>query len=355
MKRARILELDGLRGAAASIVVIAHFFGETPHGTTALAAAWIGVDVFFVLSGFLIGTIILDNVDTPRFFRVFYSKRAVRIFPIYGVTCFVTLILVALTRGHPWSDKPLSPLVYVFFLQNIVLSFWGGGGVWLLPTWTLAVEERFYLILPLLIYFTRPARRAPVLIALWLAAPLFRWATFDANPMAAWTLLPSRMDLLIAGVIAALFQKHFDPAKHLQLSRLVPVICAFLLAIFGGAEHFYPRFEKTFTLINPTLLSVGIGSFLLSIINGAPEGARWRSSVLRYLGKISYALYLVHQPISGLLHGLILNEAPDVGTPAQIAVTLLAIACSVGVAALSWEILEKPCLAWYRGDYERSP
>jgi peptidoglycan/LPS O-acetylase OafA/YrhL len=344
--------LDGLRGASALAVVTAHYVGEAPHGFRGLAVGWIAVDLFFVLSGFLIGTIILDKVETPRFFRVFYGRRVVRIFPAYAVFCFLTLALVALTRGHTWSDTPFAPWVYALFLQNIMLPFSGGGGLWLLPTWTVAVEERFYMFLPLAMYFTRPARRLHVLIALWLVGPLLRVALVGVNPLAAWTLMPSRLDVLLSGVIAAVFQRHFDVKKHLQLSRFVPVLCAFVLLIISAAERFDHRFEKTFIVVNPSLVSVAIASFILAIVNGAPEAARWRSPVLRYFGKISYAFYLVHQPIDGLLHGLILNGTPDIGSPAQIAVTILAWLCSVAIGALSWELMEKRCLAWYRADYD---
>jgi peptidoglycan/LPS O-acetylase OafA/YrhL len=83
---------------------------------------------------------------------------------------------------------------------------------------------------------------------------------------------------------------------------------------------------------------------MLAVMLGAPEGKRYRSPVLRYFGQISYALYLVHQPISGLLHGVLLDSTPDVGTLPQLGVTVLAFAVSVAVAAASWTWLERPIL-----------
>jgi hypothetical protein len=102
----RIPELDGIRGLAALAVVVAHYFGEVPHGLSALTVAWLGVDVFFVLSGFLIGSIILAQRDAPDFFRIFYLKRCARIVPVYAAVCILTLFAAAATAGHAWSDLP---------------------------------------------------------------------------------------------------------------------------------------------------------------------------------------------------------------------------------------------------------
>jgi peptidoglycan/LPS O-acetylase OafA/YrhL len=103
---------------------------------------------------------------------------------------------------------------------------------------------------------------------------------------------------------------------------------------------------RLFLLFSDSLASVAIACFLLAIIHGAPEGVRYRSPILRSFGQISYALYLIHQPISGLLHGLLLGSVPDIGTPAQIGVTFLSVAMSIGVAVASWKWLESPILAW---------
>lgn len=346
MQRTRIPELDGIRGLAALAVVLAHYFGEPAHGISALTVGWIGVSVFFVLSGFLIGGIIDENRNAPNFLKVFYVRRGARILPVYFAVCLLTLWAVLLTGGRAWSDTPFSAWVYGVFGQNIALPVWGGGGKWLLPTWTLAVEEQFYLVLPM-IFLVAPRRLlAPVLIALWLSAPLVRMAGLD-NPYAALTLLPSRMDLLLSGVLAAMLNARFDLSRHLLTLRLVPLVCAVLLlglAIFSRIAGS----DAALTVLNPSVLGVGVGAFLLSLVHGAPEAKRFGSPILRYFGEISYALYLVHQPMSGLLHGLILGTRPDIGTSAQIAVSLLAVGCSIGIATASWRWLEAPCLAWGR-------
>jgi peptidoglycan/LPS O-acetylase OafA/YrhL len=148
----RIAELDGLRGLAAVAVVIAHYLGEVRHGLPGLAIGWMGVDLFFVLSGFLIGSIILERKNSPKFLCTFYSRRGLRIIPIYLLTLGFVMLFLAVSRPAPWIDESLPALPYLTFTQNIVMAARGEyGTLWLLPTWTLAVEEQFYLVIPLLI------------------------------------------------------------------------------------------------------------------------------------------------------------------------------------------------------------
>lgn len=339
MTKKRIPELDGLRGVAALAVVIAHYVGEVPHGIPALTIGWYGVDFFFVLSGFLMGSIILNHHTEPGFLKSFYLRRAARIIPIYFVVVCATVWLAALARGNTWADQPFDALVYLLFVTNLAMSFWGDGGEWLKPTWTLAVEEQFYLLLPLLVIWTPKRFLVGTLLGLCGVAILFRYALYEVNPIAALTLLPARMDLLLGGVVLAYATQRFDLSRHLQAFRIIPLIAmvGLLIVALSSREHLFP-------ILNPTLLSVAFTCYLLAVLLGAPEGRRFRSRLLRYFGQISYALYLVHQPVSGLLHGALLNGTPDIGSMPQIAVTILAFAVSVALAAASWRWLEQPIL-----------
>jgi peptidoglycan/LPS O-acetylase OafA/YrhL len=337
MNNTRIVELDGIRGAAALAVLIAHYFGEVPHGIRGLMVGWIGVDVFFVLSGFLIGSIILAQHREPQFFRTFYLRRAARIIPIYAVVCAVTLTLAAATAGNTWSDDPYEASVYATFLQNVAMAVWGGGGKWLQPTWTLAVEEQFYLVLPALIVVTPRKWLLTVVVALSCAALVVRLML--APSMAALTLLPSRMDLLLCGVGVAVLHREYDLSRHVTHLRLVAIVPLWSIAALAAVSNDYVA------TWGHSLLGVGIAALLLAIINGAPEGRHFRSATLGWFGTISYALYLVHQPIAGLLHGVFLGGTPDIGSGAQVLVTCLAAVASVGLAKASWRWLEAPILA----------
>lgn len=338
----RIAELDGLRGFSAILVLLAHYIGETPHGLRFLTLGWVGVDIFFVLSGFLIGGIILDHSAETGFFRWFYFRRITRIQPVYYAIFILTLGAVAVTRGHAWSDEPWSASVYATFTTNIAMAWHNtAGSVWLRPAWTLSVEEQFYIVLPLMIVLLPRKLLVPCLVSLWCIALPLRIALAPAHPFAALTLLPCRMDLLLAGVLLAICYRRYDLTRYLFWLRLAPLIC---LCLMLGIR--LELGERVFLLASNTFASVGIATFILAILLGAPEAARYRGPVLRWFGQISYCLYLVHQPVAGLLHGLLRNQRPDINSPAAIAVTVLAAAVSVALAALSWYFLERPILAW---------
>jgi peptidoglycan/LPS O-acetylase OafA/YrhL len=334
----RITELDGLRGLAALMVVTAHYFGETAHGLRVLTFGWIGVDIFFVLSGFLIGGIILDHHAKPEFFKTFYLRRCARIIPVYSIVCLLVLIAAALTAGHVWSDHPYGAGIYAVFGTNIAIPFWGGGGEWLKPTWTLGVEEQFYLVMPLVILAT-PRRFLPLLLIALMAGSLaLRQVLSVVNPRATLMLLPSRCDLLLSGVGIALLHRRFDLREHLMLLRLLSLACAVgVLALVLISQAWIATWGQS-------LFAIGIAAFLGAVVNGAPEGRRYNAPVLRWFGQISLAFYLVHQPIAGLLHGAILGSVPDVETISQILVSLLALGVSIAAAALSWHWLEAPIL-----------
>ena len=338
----RIIELDGLRGAAALVVVLAHYFAESEHGFSHLQLGWLGVNIFFVLSGFLIGGIILDQSNEPGFLKSFYFRRVMRIFPVYFTVFLATIFCAWLTRGNDWSDHPFPAITYATFTVNFALmSAHDWGSLWLRPAWTLSVEEQFYLLLPLLIMSAPRRWLVWVLGAVWVASLAFRVAFQESNPIAAAVLLPSRMDLLLGGVILAVVHRKCDWSRFLLCFRLSWAACIILLDAILLTGHL-----QFMELVSGTVTSIGIASFMLAAFYGAPEGRWVRPHWLRWFGRISYCLYLVHQPINGLLHGLLLNEAPGIGSGAAVAVTLIALALSIGVAAASWYWLERPILTW---------
>lgn len=334
----RVVELDGLRGLAALFVVVGHYFGEPQHGLHALAWAWIGVDVFFVLSGFLIGGIVLDEASQSGFIARFYLRRAARILPVYLLTIASVFVGVGAFANADWAPHPLPVMAYLTFTQNFVMSAGNLGG-WLEPTWTLAVEEQFYLAIPLLIMFLPRRWVVPTLAGLWLSAIVVRAELLRIDHVSALTLLPGRADLLLSGVFAAVCQRQIDVRRHLTAFRMVPVIAVAGLVALAAAG------DSAVQLLGPTLIGVGAACFILCLVNEAPEAARFRSPVLRFFGLISYALYLFHQPVAGVLHGLVLDAAPDIGTPARVGVGCLAALLSVGLATMSWFLLEQPILA----------
>jgi peptidoglycan/LPS O-acetylase OafA/YrhL len=336
----RVVALDGLRGLAALLVVAAHYLGEVPSGLQALALGWLGVDLFFVLSGFLIGSIVLEARGRPGFARVFYLRRAARILPVYLVVVALTLAGLGALGPRPWTDPALPAWTYLTFTQNIVMAGSGiEGSAWLLPTWTLAVEQQFYLLLPLLVCFA-PARALPWLVGGGIAgAILFRAAAAGWGPLPGFVLLPARADLLLFGVGAAVL-RHRGIALPMTALRAAPLAAALALLAVAATDVGGERFK----LLGPTLAGFGSAAFILGVVAGAPEAQRYRGPAWRFFGTISYGLYLVHQPVAGLLHGLLLGARPDVGSAAAAAVTAAAFALSVLLAALSWRFLEAPLI-----------
>lgn len=337
----RIAELDGLRGVAAVLVVVAHYFGEVRHSLPGLALGWVGVNLFFVLSGFLIGSIILERKNSPNFVRVFYCRRALRIIPIYLLTLSFVLLFLAINQPAPWIDPPLPALSYMTFTQNIVMAATGDYGThWLVPTWTLAVEEQFYLVIPLLI-MTLPSR---YLLAATLGGiamgcgirAMFYWAGWVVEGQ---VLLVSRCDILLCGVLVAyiLHQRFVVDEMTLRLIALAAAL-GFLLA----SVHYRLTDSSLHLVFSPLLIAALFAAYVLLAVRGWEFLRPLRSAGWRFFGSISYGLYLVHQPVAGAMHGLILGGRPDIGSVPELVVTIAALIAFIGIAWTSWNFIEAP-------------
>lgn len=327
----RIPQLDGLRGLAAATVVVAHYIGEVAHGWVNLQVGWLAVNIFFVLSGFLIGGIILDDKDKPGFWRGFYLRRGARILPIYLVTVALILAMGAV----------YSPAIYLTFTTNMASTFIGDDLIFTDPLWTLAIEEQFYILLPVLMVLTPKRFVMPMLISLFVGALIWRIAAMPVNKAMAMLWLPARMDLLVAGVIAAWLHRNVDVARFMQALRVVPIVALFIAV---GIMKVFD--SEVFMIIGTSFVAVAAGAFILSLANGAPEFRAFLSSkLMAFFGTISFALYLLHQPINYLMHTTLFGTIPDVGSPQQWAVTFVSMGLSVLAAWVSWVVMERPILS----------
>ncbi len=350
--RDRIVALDGLRGLMTIFVVASHYFAEVPHGLRIFGFGWIAVDMFFVLSGYLVGRLILEKGHHGNFLRVFYIRRICRTLPVYFVCLTVILGLIALC-DPAWSaaQHALPNWTYAVFLQNAVTAATGNVGAhWLAPTWTLALEEHFYIVVPL--FFAAVPRRhlAMALTALVVGAVAYRAAitlTDVASPLAALSLLPGRADSLAFGLLAALAVKKgmFVDARINEGLRVVPLLL--LLAVFGVLVAFGEH-SPAFVIFGHLLVSAGCAAFLLMLVRGAPEARRFHGSALRFWGHNSYAIYLTHLPVAGLMHGLLLAAEPDMADARQWLVTLAAIPVCLVVSRVLTRLVEEPISAYGR-------
>jgi peptidoglycan/LPS O-acetylase OafA/YrhL len=362
----RIPELDGLRGLAILLVLVCHFIGNSDHTSLPVwldrlcwvfRSGWTGVDLFFVLSGFLIGGILLDSRNSDHYFQRFYIRRVHRILPVYFLLMMVFAVTVGTLQFFPEARAAVSLrelLVLpkcVFFLQNLLGSFTDFQWRWFVVTWSLAVEEQFYLVSPLFIRYLSVPRLTGLLACFVIASPILRFVGFRyfhgglLNGALTW-----RADTLAFGMLAAIAWR--TPAFREALTRNQRGLRWVVVLLAAGVLLLL----KWLIVLPLPLVTVSVGyswiaalftGLLLLVISqthGRTAGVM-RMSWLRSLGTISYCLYLVHMPINQFSHLLLLHRSrPSIEDWKGVAVTLLAAALSLLVARLSWIYVESPLI-----------
>jgi peptidoglycan/LPS O-acetylase OafA/YrhL len=333
-------ELDGLRGVAILLIVFHHYVNGPlkPASGSVLyylmmpaRLAWTGVDLFFVLSGYLVGGILIANRASPAFFRTFYVRRACRILPLY----VTILILFYLLDGPVW-DVPRPPLpLYLTFTQNFWMAAAGNFGVMTLAvTWSLAIEEQFYLTVPFVVRHVDARRLGWVIVGCMVAAPILRFVLFltlDNGYFASHVLFFTRMDTLMVGVFIAWLQRR---GATIPKSVLYGAWAALNLAMLFLAwkERSSNVLIRIFCY---DVFAVYYGVTLLLILQG--EFRFLRVKPLAYLGVISYGMYLLHQPLNRLMH----RGVVGLSGLGDVAITLTALGVVLVLASLCWELLEK--------------
>lgn len=362
----RIPELDGLRGLAILLVIICHYVANAEHAAlgywphhilSALTAGWSGVDLFFVLSGFLIGGLLLDARDSPRFFRAFYLRRVLRILPVYYLWIAIYVLLIA---GALWvipgryaiAPRDLLQVpVQLFFLQNMQFGMPTFTWIWFVVTWSLAVEEQFYLVAPPLIRFVPLRRLVFALAATICLAPLLRFLVFRywlPGTTAAAFLTPCRADGLAWGILlaAAWRQKWFGAWLKTHASVLQGTVLGLLAgvcALLWWLSHPSNRVTVTIGYSWLAIFYSGLMVLVLSQTGGWVAGVmRWKW--LRKLGTVSYCVYIIHDAFNQLAHRILLHSEPEIYNLQGVGVTLLALALTLGVASVSWRYFEKPLI-----------
>jgi peptidoglycan/LPS O-acetylase OafA/YrhL len=350
----RIPQLDGIRGIAIVSVLIWHYFNQQVHPVDnnlvaylklATNLTWSGVDLFFVLSGFLIGGILFDNRASPNYYKAFYIRRVCRIFPLYFLTVFTFLTLSRLASpSFDWLfANPLPAWSYLTFTQNYQMGTSGFGPHWLGITWSLAVEEQFYLVLPLLLRFLQRKVVIPVLLLLILSGPLARLMVEGSG---SYVYAFCRSDSLIVGVLLAWLYRQaafFSVVRRHRLTcwglfacmiALTGVITVGAYEMGGVFNHFW--------------LAMVYGTLLLLSVS-YPESWLARMLAHRYvvwLGVRSYCIYLVHQVMSGLMHGAFFGAPPQISNIYEFAATSAALVGTLIFAGISFRYFEAPFLAF---------
>jgi peptidoglycan/LPS O-acetylase OafA/YrhL len=346
---ARIAGLDGLRGFMTIVVVLSHYFGELPGGFRMFMLGWIAVDVFFILSGFLVGRLIIDKGDRDNFLSIFYIRRVCRTFPIYFICVLGAYGLIS-WQDAAWNDMAIAlPFwSYLTFTQNIFFAAHTSTGAhWISPTWTMAVEEQFYLLAPALMLLTPARRLVAVLLSVAIAAMLFRMACtiFEWPRYAGMALLPARADTLALGLLAAvIFMRGWWTSERAltAMRASVPLLVAGALAIrvIEGQSGLW------FSSVGFFMIAVAGALYILSIARGAPERDRFENDALRFCGHNSFAIYLTHMPILWLAHGLWLGRKPSIETLSGVIVTLACIPVCIAISRALTRFVEEPFTAF---------
>lgn len=318
--RPQMPELDTIRGIAVTLVVVYHCFSFT-HGTTGLtgiqkilvmltAPGWMGVNLFFVLSGFLITGILLDTKSRPDYYKRFYFRRALRILPLYYA---LLLLLVAVMRtGTSWGFIGLSAV----YMSNMTALF--GVTNQFKVLWSLAVEEHFYLLWPTVIRTL--SRRKVIFCAITVAALclLLRVSYYHYTPGSGGTPQYTwfRLDgLALGAVLAAVARTKLAPRKAVRRFATTTLAAGLALVTVGTPfgiffyGHFLCRTIRE-TALDLCFAGVLAGTLLLGT-------SKWKPVVnlraLQFLGKISYGIYLTHMLVFGAVVHFMARHWPTLG------------------------------------------
>lgn len=357
--------LDGIRGLAIALVMFQHFFQRTNKGpgladdlVFGLASrSWMGVDVFFVLSGFLITGILWDAKGSGGYFKNFYARRVLRIFPAYYLVLLVFFVAVPLL-GHPAlaayvADSLPDQVWHWTYLSNFRIAWNGSWYDHHFPNvfWSLAIEEQFYLLWPLVVCVCN--RRAlnitcGVLLLVSVSLRIALAVDPNVNWISSFVLTATRMDGLVVGAFLALLLR--SEINHIRTRKRFVWIAVLSFLCMASLTVWRPEDWRDMPAQSLRFLFVAIlgGAILWLSVTGASGGLLQRAfsnSWMRVLGKYSYALYLWHGPVDSMARSIYdPNGASLIAgsrLPAQLLFVALATVMSLLVSWLSWQLVEK--------------
>lgn len=353
--------LDGLRGIAILLVLWFHAAGfafQANHETMTnpqliyYSFAFFGstgVDLFFVLSGFLITGILIDTANNKDKYKNFYIRRSLRIFPLY-YTVLIAFTVYIIFRAE-WSGGELGTFFqHMFYLQNWSLQHNNNSFEVLNHTWSLAVEEQFYMVWPVLFWaaYKRSFKHAIIMcVALIALCWVIRYITleFDQYKL-AMTMTFARMDGLIAGALLSILLRHYKHKINAELVLMVTccigavLMFLYTLASFKMTAHIFVL-GHGFTL--SVLMYCGIIAYLFTAQNKGSLSRALSYKPLVNIGKISYGLYIYHHGVMFLVRDMLVDNELSYWSDMLI-VLIIGSALSYAIAYLSYHLYEKKFL-----------
>jgi peptidoglycan/LPS O-acetylase OafA/YrhL len=358
--RVHVPALDKLRGLAILVVILFHTLPTAPDRTLVdrlaidvLSLGWAGVDLFFVLSGFLITGILIDERSNPHYFRTFFARRVLRIVPVYiAFLLFSMWIAPAVGASTAAAALRLRELQgwYWPYLTNIYIALhgWDAAADGTSHLWSLAVEEQFYLLWPVAVLLI-PLRSLPrVALGCVAVAELCRIAFVLSGAIEEvnFVLLPTRMDALAVGAFLACAVRSPDLLARIDRWRN-PILGAALLALMAAivVEHALD-FRRPLTQI---LAFPAIAILSGALVLEASRNRRWFSALpLQFLGKYSYGMYIWHIAVMTVVVSAFRVLLPMVVVSSSLVTytvfIVLVLASTIVVSLLSWYVIEQPFL-----------
>ncbi len=347
--------LDGIRGLAIIAILIQHLFPSHAYSPDWLLNAllilrnqlWVGVDLFFALSGFLITGILFDTLDSPNYFRNFFGRRCLRIFPLY-YGFLGALLLITPVFHFDWHGQAYRLLTYT---PTIPFRYdWSQNPspfIELTHFWSLAVEEQFYLFWPILIFWLKSRRS--ILIATLIGAVFalsLRTSVALAGVYPINHTLPACLDSLMCGCALAILVR--TRHRNRVLRWAAPVFAASAaLAIFQALTQKNYVWEHNFylTTVGLSVIALSSASLIAACLRtGSIAQTIFRAKVFRFFGRYSYGLYVFHFSIYNTTRILLLPKltAQDVSAArSRLIVGLVAFMASILVSLLSYHCYEK--------------
>jgi peptidoglycan/LPS O-acetylase OafA/YrhL len=351
--------LDGIRGLAVILVVANHLmrslqaefsFGQRNLLAQSVTFGWIGVDLFFVLSGFLITGILFDQKTSDHYFKNFYARRALRIFPLYYGALLVILLLRAV---WPEGGEPIygweNPAWMWVYMTNIVIAAREAGGFGILDHfWSLAVEEHFYLFWPLVVFLFNRRQliwvAAGVCITVFIVRAGLVLAGTDAG--AIYVLTPLRLDSLCLGALLALLVRSpYGIQKLIAPAKIVGVLAALGIIGIVTSRQSFDHINSAMQSFGYSLLAIFFGALLIVGLT-SPLRHIFNTRVLRWFGKYSYGIYVWHP----IVFVLLLHTEPGrtlrvgSGIVEMIAAIVMALTVTIIITLLSWNLWENQFL-----------